>query len=299
MIRALPRILPSIVILLALSCNQDQGNRTATNDRQIEIFGQRIHYVEAGSGPAVVLLHGLGGDATNWQSTIPALAAAFHVYALDQIGFGQSDKPLVNYRVQTLVDFLDAFFTKAGIEKASLVGNSLGGWAAAAFTVAHPDKVEKLVLVDAAGYSPKRFNSPKFTREGLLWLNPSTLDGMRRVLDTAFYDKKLVTDQLVQQLFAGKLNSGNGYAVNAFIESIARGEDYIDGIVKTIKVPTLVLWGREDQVTPLAEGEAFASDIPSSQQTIIDRCGHVPQIECPAATNDALTRFLAGTRPIP
>src|SRR5207245_1607085 len=120
---------------------------------------------------------------------------------------------------------------KMGIQKASLVGNSLGGWTAAAFTLAHPDKVEKVVLVDAAGYSSKRFNGPKLTLDDLRWLNPSTLDDTRRALETFFYDKKLVTEDLVQQFFTGKLKSGNGYAVNAFIESIVRGEDSLDGSI--------------------------------------------------------------------
>src|SRR5262245_39605052 len=121
--------------------------------KQVEIFGQKIVYVEAGSpsNPRVILLHGLGGDSSHWAMNVPALAEKYHVFALDQIGFGTSDKPGLNYRVAVLVEFLGGFFKKLGIEKATLVGNSLGGWTAAAFTLAEPQKVEKLVLVDAAG----------------------------------------------------------------------------------------------------------------------------------------------------
>src|SRR5579871_648027 len=121
--------------------------------KQVEVFGQKIQYVEIGSGPTVILLHGLGGDKTNWAYNAPVLAKNYHVFVLDQLGFGESDKPMINYRVGTLVDFLDGFCKKVGIAKATLVGNSLGGWTAAAFTLAHPDKVERLVLVDSAGYS--------------------------------------------------------------------------------------------------------------------------------------------------
>src|SRR5215472_8005523 len=96
-------------------------------DRQVQVFGQKIHYIEAGSGSTVILLHGLGGDATNWQFTIPALASHHHIFVPDQIGFGQSDKPMIDYRVSTLVDFLAEFCAKVGIEKATVVGNSLGG----------------------------------------------------------------------------------------------------------------------------------------------------------------------------
>src|SRR5229473_1666578 len=98
----------------------------APASKQVEVFGLKIHYVEAGAGPTVILLHGLGGDANNWAATIPALAKNFHIYVPDQVGFGQSDKPMLTYRVGTLVDFLEGFCKKLGIGKASIVGNSLG-----------------------------------------------------------------------------------------------------------------------------------------------------------------------------
>src|ERR1700722_9662404 len=111
----------TICALAATAYAQDAATK------QVEIFGQKIYYLEAGSGPEVILLHGLGGDNGNWRMTLPALASQFHVYAPDQIGFGRSDKPQINFRVATLVDFLNAFYQQAGLSKATLVGNSLGG----------------------------------------------------------------------------------------------------------------------------------------------------------------------------
>jgi pimeloyl-ACP methyl ester carboxylesterase len=263
--------------------------------RQVEVFGQKIHYLEAGSGPPVILLHGLGGDTSNWALTVPALAARFHVYVPDQIGFGQSDKPLINYRVATLVEFLNGFYQKLGITRATVVGNSLGGWTAMAFALAHPEKVERLVLVDAAGYSPERTNSPKLTREVMLQLNPATTAGLKQLMSNyIFYNQQMVTDQMIEQLFAAKLRRNDGYTVNQFIESILRGEDYLDGKLGAVKAPTLVIWGREDKLTPLAMGEAFARDIPGAESVILDRCGHVPQLECAMGFNAALLKFLAG-----
>src|SRR5258708_21550971 len=121
--------------------------------KDVQVFGQKIHYLEAGSGPTVILLHGLGGDASNWAATVPALSKSFHVFAPDQIGFGASDKPLANYRVGMLVDFLDSFCKKLAITKATVVGNSLGGWTTMAFTLAHPDEVERMGLVPSAELS--------------------------------------------------------------------------------------------------------------------------------------------------
>ncbi len=93
---------------------------------------------------------------------------------------------------------------------------------------------------------------------------------------------------------AVKLKKGDGYTINSFIGSILRGEDYIDEQVKSIKAPTLVIWGREDGLTPLPMGEAFAKDIPGAQKVIIEKCGHLPQIEKAMEFNTALLRFLAG-----
>lgn len=262
--------------------------------KQVEIYGQKIHYIEAGSGPTVILLHGLGGDTTNWAATIPALAAKYHVYVPDQIGFGQSDKPVMNYRVATLVEFLDQFYKKLGIEKATVVGNSLGGWTAASFAISHPGKVDKLVLVSAAGYTAKRWGGPELTKDIYSVLNPSTTADLKRAMSAVFYNKAMITDQFVETLFTNKLKKGDGYTINAFIDSIMRGEDYIDDKVKTIKAPTLVIWGREDGLTPLGMGEAFAQDIPGAQKVIIEKCGHVAQLEKPAEFNAALLKFLEG-----
>ena len=89
-------------------------------EKDAKVYGQKVHYMEAGSGPAVILLHGLGGDLTNWASTIGPLSEKYHVIVPDQIGFGHSDKPLINYRVGTLVDFLDGFYKELKIENLTL-----------------------------------------------------------------------------------------------------------------------------------------------------------------------------------
>ncbi len=260
--------------------------------KQVEVFGQTIHYLEAGSGPNVILLHGLGGEMANWALTVPALATKYHVWVPDQIGFGRSDKPLINYRVATLVEFLNGFCKKTGIGKASIAGNSLGGWTAAAFALAYPEKIDKLVLVDAAGYSPERWGGPKLTREALLRLNPSTPAAMKEIFRIVFHNPAILTDAFVEQAFAAKLKRNDGYTINQFVESILRGEDYLDGKTKNIKAPALVVWGKNDALTPLAIGEAFAQDIPGARTAFLDNCGHVPQMECAPAFQDALGRFL-------
>src|SRR2546423_15570620 len=101
------------VLLIIAFCVATQAR--AQTAKEITVFGQKIHYVEAGSGPTVILLHGLGGSSQVWQFNIGPLAEKFHVFVPDQIGFGKSDKPLVNYRIRTYVDFLDQFCKQLNI----------------------------------------------------------------------------------------------------------------------------------------------------------------------------------------
>jgi pimeloyl-ACP methyl ester carboxylesterase len=251
----------------------------------------KIHYQESGAGPAVILLHGLGGDASNWAANIVALSKSYRVLVPDQIGFGKSDKPLINYRVATLVDFLDGFMKELGINRASLVGNSLGGWTAAAFALAHPDKVDRLVLVDAAGYSLEKNVDPK----SLNLLNPSTREGVKQVLSVVFYNKEMFANPaLADQFFARKMAAGDGYTIQRFIDAVIAGQDMLDNTASGIKQPTLIVWGRQDALVPLAIGERYHKDIAGSQLLVIDKCGHVPQLEQSGQFNEGVMRFLAG-----
>jgi 2-hydroxy-6-oxonona-2,4-dienedioate hydrolase len=293
------RILFSILLSIVTFGVSAYSQTGALESKQIEIYGQKIHYLEAGSGPNVILLHGLGGDSSTWAQTIPALVSKYHVYAPDQLGFGKSDKPVLNYRVATLVEFIAGFFKKTGIEKATLVGNSLGGWVAAAFAIAHPEKVEKLVLVSAAGYTPKRWGGKEYTNELYSTLNPSTAADLKRLFSMIFFNKSFLTDQFIEQSFTNKLKRSDASTINSFIDSFLRKEDYLDERVKVINAPTLLIWGREDELTPIAMGKAFAQDIPRSQMVIFEKCGHVPQLEKANDFRLALLKFLGGDSAVP
>jgi pimeloyl-ACP methyl ester carboxylesterase len=263
---------------------------TAPVEKQAVVYGVKIQYLEAGTGPTVILLHGLGGNSQAWALNIAPLAEKYRVIVPDQIGFGKSEKPFINYRVQTYVDFLDQFCKQLKIERASLVGNSMGGWIAAAYTIAFPAKVDRLVLVDAAGYAPP----PNFDVRILYNLNPSTREGIRAMTTKVFYNKLFSSDAVIEQVLAQRIAAGDGYTINSIIESIGRREDFLDERVKTIKQPTLIVWGREDGLVPVADGERFKREIPSSTMIVFDQCGHVPNVEKAVEFNAALLKFLAG-----
>jgi pimeloyl-ACP methyl ester carboxylesterase len=265
------------------------GIASGQTSKEVVVFGQKINYVEAGSGPTVILLHGLGGSTQAWGFNTSVLAEKYHVVVPDQIGFGKSDKPFVNYRIRTYVDFLDQFCKQLKIERATLVGNSMGGWIAAMFTAAFPDRVDKLVLVDSAGYAPPK----DFDMRTLFALNPTTRAGMKLLVGKVFYNKAFQTEAAIDQAIAARMAAGDGYTINSISESIIRGEDFLDDVVKTIKRPTLIIWGRQDGLVPLADGERFNKDIAGSKMVVIEECGHVPNAEKPGEFNAALLKFLA------
>ena len=264
--------------------------QTAPIEKSVAVFGAKIRYLEAGdaSKPTVILLHGLGATAESWQFNIVPLSQNFHVIVPDQVGFGKSDKPFLKYRAGTFVDFLDKFMSELKIEKASLVGNSMGGWVTGLFAIKYPNKVEKIVLVDAAGLTPKVVNYDQIYQ-----LNNSTRDEVRANLKLVFanpvYSKN---EALVDQFLTQRVLTGDGYTINSLIDSIKRKEDFLDERLGEIKKPTLIIWGKQDGLLPFSDGEKFNKGISGSKLIVFDQCGHVPQFEKAKEFNEAVLKFL-------
>ncbi|HEX7318293.1 MAG TPA: alpha/beta hydrolase [Pyrinomonadaceae bacterium] len=284
------QVLFALLFTLCLAATATAQAPVPQAQKEAVVFGQKIKYVDAGSGPVVVLLHGLGGNSTNWAFNTPALAQKFRVVVPDQIGFGQSDKPLINYRVGTYVDFLDKFLAELKVERVTLVGNSMGGWVAALYALRYPSKVERLVLVDAAGFAPPK----EFDLNALAGLNPSTREEMKRLAGMVFYNPLFKSDAAIDLLLAQRLSAGDGYTIQRLVESIHHGDDMLDGKLGAIKQPALIVWGRDDGLTPLArEGEKFKREMPSARFVVFEQCGHVPQVEKVSEFNAALLKFLS------
>jgi pimeloyl-ACP methyl ester carboxylesterase len=262
----------------------------AIQEKSANVFGVKIFYQEAGDAtkPKVILLHGLGADGASWFLNVAALSANYHVIIPDQVGFGRSDKPLIKYRVGTYVDFLDKFMQTLRIEKATLVGNSLGGWIAALTAIKYPNRVEKIVLADAAGLKPSEIDMKL-----IYSLNFSTREEVRMLSKLVFYDQTFVNNEtFVEQSMEKRVLAGDGYTINSLIESIKRDEDFLDGQLSAIKKPTLIIWGRQDGLIKLADGERFNKEITGSQLIVFDKCSHIPQIEKAADFNREVLKFL-------
>jgi pimeloyl-ACP methyl ester carboxylesterase len=261
-------------------------------ERMVRVFGQPIDYWDVGSGPVVVLLHGLGDRKESWLPVVPALSKNYRVLAPDQIGFGKSGKPLLDYTVQTYVDFLDQFLRELNIEKFDLVGESLGGWIAGLYAAnsssdAHMVPLDRLVLVDAAGLKADK-PAPN--------LNPSTLEGMRRLMQAVFYDTSWLNDETLRRIFTDKLAANDAYTVHSLMTSPVVPTELLDNRLDQIRVPTLVVWGKQDQLIPAASGERYASGIARARLVTFDHCGHVPGEEKTAEFLAALASFLSGPK---
>lgn len=259
-------------------------------EKNVTVFGAKIRYLEAGdaSKPKVILLHGLGAQAESWALTIPALAANYHVIAPDQVGFGKSDKPLLKYRVGTFVDFLDKFMSELNIEKANLVGNSMGGWVSTLFAIKYPNKVGKIVLADSAGIVPANVDINQIYQ-----LNNSTRDEIRANLKLIFANPALQNNEmLVDQFFTQRVIANDGYTINSIIESIKRKEDFLNEELGKVQKPTLIIWGKQDGLLPVSDATVFNKGIKNSELVIFDNCGHVPQFEKAQDFNNTVLGFL-------
>lgn len=285
--RASPYQLAALCILISLCVRVSAQSEAKPPDKLATVFGARIHYVDTGTGSPVILLHGLGDDVGVWESVIPALSAKHRVIAVDQIGFGRSEKLLLSYHAATFVDFLDGFFNELKIDRASIVGNSLGGWIAAVFAILHPERVDHLVLSDAAGYAAlAKTMSPRT----LSALRLSSRDDIRYLGPLTFRDKRFYAD--VDGAFQQRVSAGDGYTVDQVVSSIIRGDDVLDGRLGAIHQPTLIIWGHDDKLIPVSFGERFHKEIAGSELRIIGDCGHMPQVECPDQFAGIIGKFL-------
>jgi len=265
----------------------------------------RLHYHEAGTGEAVVLLHGGGPGASSWSNfgrNLAVLAQHFRVIAIDQPGYGLSDKHTEHEQYNRYsAGAVLALFDHLGIERAALVGNSLGGGTAVRLALDNPDRAGRLVLMGPGGLSVNLF-APDPT-EGVKLLGRFTADptreNMERFLRIMVYDQKLITDELIDERFAIASQPESLAAARAMGKSFA-GPDFELGMmwreVYKLRQRVLLIWGREDRVNPLDGALVALKQIPKVQLHVFGQCGHWAQVEKFDEFNTLTIDFLGGER---
>lgn len=257
--------------------------KLTTPKKSISVFRQPIVYYESGRGRTLVLLAQLGWDSHMWSQNVPALAEKYHVIAIDLLGTGQSAKPHIEYKMDTWTDFIAEFLRLKGIRKATIIGAVMGGALAVQFTLDHLEMSEGLVCA-ASNSGPGKHEGG---RQPSNW--PS-LAGVKRGLMQWFHDKSLVTEELVRERFESRLRTDDGYTIERHLSD--HRAPYSTQELSVIRVPALFVWGRQDEITPLKWGEDYAAAVPGAQLTVIEECGHFPNLEKPREFNQAVINFL-------
>ncbi|MBC6448272.1 4,5:9,10-diseco-3-hydroxy-5,9,17-trioxoandrosta-1(10),2-diene-4-oate hydrolase [Actinokineospora xionganensis] len=270
----------------------------------VDAGGYQVHYQESGSGTPVVLLHGGGPGACGWSNfgpNFPVFAERFRTILIDQPGYGKSDRPEVKGQYFTFsADALLATLDALGVEKADMVGNSLGGGTAVRFALRHPDRAGRLVLMAPGGLSLNVF-SPDPT-EGVQKLarfgappGPSK-EKLAEFLRTLVFDRSLVTDELVDERFEAAADAESLRAMASMGASFMRPDTFEEGMLwreaHRLRQRVLLVWGREDRVNPLDGALVALKLISRAQLHVFGRCGHWAQLEKFAEFNRLVLDFL-------
>ncbi|MFE3054474.1 alpha/beta fold hydrolase [Nocardia sp. NPDC059239] len=256
----------------------------------------RFHYVQAGSGSPVVLVHGGGEWAYSYRDTIQTLARSHRVIAVDLPGHGYTElhRKDFAYTVDSMAGSLAAFLDALGLTKVSLAGHSWGGGWALRFAETRPDRVERLALIDSNGveYSDVfDWRVLEYPVVGEVMMNLMSKSSAKSLLQKSFYDPAHVTDDMADEYWAP---SSQPTARTALLR-LQREQRWADTEHDLGKViaPTLVIWGSGDAFIPRSVGERLSAALPGHDLRVLDGCGHSSVEECPAQGNPLLDRFFS------
>jgi pimeloyl-ACP methyl ester carboxylesterase len=265
----------------------------------LSVNGMQVHLRDEGPREdpnPIVLLHGTSDSLHTWAGWSEDLRRQRRVIRFDLPAFGLTGPdPRNDYSIEAYVRFVTAVVDTLGVKSFVLAGNSLGGQIAWATAVAHPERVVSLVLVDSAGYPLQPQSVP-------IGFRVARTPGLRKVMEfvlprgvvqeslrNVYGDPSKVTPELVDRFYELTLRQGNRAALGSRMEQKLSGDE---SQIKTLKVPTLIVWGAKDRLIPLENGRRFAADIRNSQLVVFDNLGHVPQEEDAHATVKAVRQFL-------
>jgi pimeloyl-ACP methyl ester carboxylesterase len=272
--------------------------------RSLEVDGRRVHVVDTGGDkPPLLFLHGLGGVWQNWLMTIPAFMDTHRCVTLDLPGFGESEMPREEISIPGFATTADAVCEQLGIVSPVVVGNSMGGFVGADLALSYPTRVDKLVLVSAAGLSTEYVKQEPVLATARAWAalmtrlsaQSDTLlrrpRGRRLALQAVVRYPEKLSFPLAAELARGAGSPGFNDAFRALVSYSFRDR------LERIEVPVLIVWGRNDMLVPVDDAEEFEHLIGENAHSVIfDDTGHLAMMERPRRFNEVLAGFIAGER---
>jgi pimeloyl-ACP methyl ester carboxylesterase len=255
----------------------------------------QLAYVERGSGTVIVLLHGMFGDYLDWAPVIDPLAQQFRIIAVDLPGFGDSEKPRGEFGADLFTSELDRFLDARGVGECVLVGNSFGGQIAMEYTRLHPDRVKRLALIDSGGFYrySELERSLTIARFSDSWLRSINGSAFRQLFEPLFVTPSAESRAYIEKQAAKSSRADWAELVRCATRSIRLHTELcmLDWLGE-IACPVLLIWGESDQVVDINQARAVLPCFRNARLVTLP-CGHVPQIECPAAVAEALRAFAA------
>ena len=271
-------------------------------DSNARFTGMRVAFFDEGEGRLVLLVHG-GGSKLDWRANVEPLSQRFRVVAPDLPGFGRSEKPEQDYTLAFYDQFLEQLVKELGETRIALVGHSMGGLVAARFAAAHPDIVERLILVAPMGFGPEIHPAIRLMQVpvvGTLLGRPS-LAGTRRLLQTLIAKREFITEDLVRETFELQREPGAARAFASIFGTLVRP---FRGVVARVPEAiaalgprTMVIWGKADALIPCRHLGIARERLPGGRFLVFEGCGHFPQLEDAAQFNAAVSDFLLSTNP--
>jgi pimeloyl-ACP methyl ester carboxylesterase len=263
----------------------------------------KLHQEEYGNGDPVLCVHGLGANLFTWRHFVAPFSQKNKLILVDLRGFGASPKPLDNhYSIEQHAEDIYQIISKNDLKNLTLIGNSLGG--AISLLVAlrlceeESRRLARLVLIDAGAYKEYLPGYLKLMRtfvgKLVVDLTPVNL-AVKFVLKASYYDKSKVTEEQLRAYAEPLASKGGRHGLlETSRQCVPANSDEVVAKLGHITVPTLILWGRQDEVIPLIVGELLDQAIPDSTLEVFEQCGHVPQEEKPSETIASISRFLSG-----
>src|SRR5579872_180713 len=259
-------------------------------EKFVTVNRNNIRYLEDGqSDRNLILLHGLGGYAERWSALMPHLNKKYHVFAPDLIGYGQSDKPSVDYTPEFFIKFVFDFMQTLGIKKAFMIGTSLGGQITAECAATQNAIIEKIILISPAGIMRK--STPTLDAYTMAALYPN-YDSVKNAYQMMIGQDKQVSEISIERFVTNMSRPNAKMVFLSTLLGLKNAPDIFEKLGK-INIPTLVIWGKDDKLIPFEYAQQFVSSIKNCDFIPMEGCGHSPYVEDPSKLSDVVIKFFS------